>query len=332
MSNPKRHFVNKLQDFDGKNLFTDTNLNAKIHQTVNTIIENQPPNVRDADGGLYVGIGGIGYMFYRLSQSSAFSAEKSKFFKKSLEYIQPSLEYAERHSGDKSQKSAFLLGNSGIYAVAAAIFHSAGDKEKAERYLKRYIDAAANCKPLNFLKCGGDELFVGRAGYLSGILWLQKIFGSNFFPEDDIIAICHCIVESGRKYSQQHRSPSPLMFAYYNVEYLGAAHGLCAILQMLLSFPVFLKTDPRAERDIKSSVDYMLSLQTSSGNFPCATDELGSRARPQSEELVHWCHGAAGVVYLMAKAYLYWKEDKYLQSCLKCGDLVWSKGLLRKGP
>jgi hypothetical protein len=40
----------------------------------------------------------------------------------------------------------------------------------------------------------------------------------------------------------------------------------------------------------------------------------------------------AGVVYLMAKAYLYWKEDKYLRSCLKCGDLVWTKGLLKKGP
>lgn len=40
----------------------------------------------------------------------------------------------------------------------------------------------------------------------------------------------------------------------------------------------------------------------------------------------------AGVVYLMAKAYLYWKEDKYLRSCLKCGDLVWIKGLLKKGP
>jgi hypothetical protein len=40
----------------------------------------------------------------------------------------------------------------------------------------------------------------------------------------------------------------------------------------------------------------------------------------------------AGVIYLMAKAYLYWKEDKYLRSCLKCGDLVWTKGLLKKGP
>lgn len=39
-----------------------------------------------------------------------------------------------------------------------------------------------------------------------------------------------------------------------------------------------------------------------------------------------------GVVYLMGKAYLTWTEDKYLQSCLKCGEVVWNKGLLKKGP
>lgn len=74
----------------------------------------------------------------------------------------------------------------------------------------------------------------------------------------------------------------------------GAAHGLSGILQMLLSFPEYLQSDPIAEQDVKSSVDYLLSLQSPSGNFPCAMDELGSRARSEADELVHWCHGAAG--------------------------------------
>nr|BAH72064.1 ACYPI006330 [Acyrthosiphon pisum] len=61
-------------------------------------------------------------------------------------------------------------------------------------------------------------------------------------------------------------------------------------------------------------------------------DELNSRKRPESDELVHWCHGAPGVIYLLAKAYLVFKEPSYLECCLKCGDLVWTKGLLKKGP
>lgn len=62
------------------------------------------------------------------------------------------------------------------------------------------------------------------------------------------------------------------------------------------------------------------------GNFPTATDEIG-----YTSELVHWCHGAGGMVYLMAKAYLVFKEEKYLDSCRKMADLIWNKGLLKKG-
>jgi len=39
-----------------------------------------------------------------------------------------------------------------------------------------------------------------------------------------------------------------------------------------------------------------------------------------------------GIVYLFAKAFLVWKDPKYLQACLLCGELTWQKGLLKKGP
>jgi hypothetical protein len=96
-----------------------------------------------------------------------------------------------------------------------------GDKSNADLYLKAYIDSAANCKPLRFLQCGSDELFVGRAGYLSGVLWLEKVFGKGIFPAKDINELCDSIVESGRRYAEDYRSPCPLMYSYYKVEYLG---------------------------------------------------------------------------------------------------------------
>ena len=74
--------------------------------------------------------------------------------------------------------------------------------------------------------------------------------------------------------------------------------------------------------------------------------------RESNKELIHWCHGAGGklklnlrfqilkiinffeigIIFLLAKAYLTWKDDKYKQACIKCGDLIWEKGLLKKGP
>lgn len=41
------------------------------------------------------------------------------------------------------------------------------------------------------------------------------------------------------------------------------------------------------EKDVRQSVDFMLSIQNDQGNFPAATDEIGiSRGE---NELVHWC-------------------------------------------
>lgn len=39
-----------------------------------------------------------------------------------------------------------------------------------------------------------------------------------------------------------------------------------------------------------------------------------------------------GTVYLLAKAYIVYKDQKYLQAAVKCGEVTWQKGLLKKGP
>lgn len=66
------------------------------------------------------------------------------------------------------------------------------------------------------------------------------------------------------------------MYAYHGSEYFGAAHGLAGILQALLSIPKILNPKNGFSEDIKDSVDFLLSLQTSSGNFPSSMDEHGN--------------------------------------------------------
>ena len=72
----------------------------------------------------------------------------------------------------------------------------------------------------------------------------------------------------------------------------GAAHGLSAILQVLLCVPSFVQSGH--EQIIKQTVDFVLSLQQSNGNTAPAMDEIKHGGRPIDEELVHWCHGAPG--------------------------------------
>ena len=116
--------------------------------------------------------------------------------------------------------------------------------------------------------------------------------------------------------------------------------------------------------NIESCVEFLVSEQFSSGNFPSSLEN-------DTDKLIHWCHGAPGAVHLMVKAYqvcssrltsilFVWLlffltllsqfienylatiesghfhqqvfgKDKYLSAAVKCGDVIWRRGLLKKG-
>lgn len=115
-------------------------------------------------------------------------------------------------------------------------------------------------------------------------------------------------------------------------KYLGAAHGLCSILHMLLESPIFagnLQQLNQKQKLIMLCVDTFLQMQAPDGNFPAVLED---HEKLSEHKLIHWCHGASGAVYLFAKAYLLFRDQKYLDACIKCGNLIWQKGLLKKGP
>lgn len=77
------------------------------------------------------------------------------------------------------------------------------------------------------------------------------------------------------------------------------------------------------------SLLFVSAMQEPDGNFPIA---LGSEKQRNTEKrLVHWCHGAPGAIYLLAKAYHVFKERRYLIACEKAAELIWDRGLLLKG-
>lgn len=296
---------------------------------VDSILKHLAPTLDNCDGGLYVGCAGVAYALYYLAVSEPFADMKDPLLSKAREYLDAAIAYANKKKKDND--CAFLLGGAGSYAVGSVICDAMGQGSLAHDLRSKYQSLAAACQPVNFLRNGSDELFVGRAGYICGALFLNHAYHQPVISRESLFALCHSTIRSGREYSKKHRSKSPLMYAYYDTEYLGAAHGLSSILQMMLSCPDFLKSDPSAEQDVHLAVDFMLSLMQSNGNIAPGMDEVKHR-RPEGEELVHWCHGAPGIVYLFAKAYLYYKDARYLDACLRCGELTWQQGLLRKGP
>lgn len=329
MAQRLRYFPNPKPDYEpqfGTPQIPEKAVINHVNQLVSDIEDRLAPIDQNGGDGVYLGTAGISYMFYHLSKTPTFSSNKEGYLSRALQYIQPALRVSQISAKHNKEMPSFILGPAGVYAVAAVLYHSVGDENQSKNFREQFYHAAKYCKQQNFLGCGSDELFVGRAGYIMGALWLAKETNTPI-QKNDLYELCKTTLRSGREYAVRHHCQCPLMYSYYQVEYLGAAHGLCSIIQSILSVPGYLQENPDDQADVRRAIDYLLSLQGPEGNFPAATDEIGHEAR-----LVHWCHGAGGIFYLMAKAYLVFQDEKYLESCKKMADLVWQKGLLKKGP
>jgi len=297
-----------------------------MQDVLRAILANEQRFFQDHDGGLYVGLGGVGYALWYISKI----LNNQDLAGKAEQYLATNAEYYNKARLRAGDRVGFLLGSSGISAVQAIVAKSSGkDPRKYLADFGRHVGELLQPDPLG---CGSDEVLVGRAGYILGALWIKQAIQMDGVPIPQLYQLCDAMLQSGRNYAQKVKSPSPLMYQYYKTEYLGAAHGVAGILQAFLSVPGYFEHNPNAETEVKAAVDFYLSLQNEEGNFPCAMDELGQSRRHPDDDLVHWCHGAPGAVYMLARAYLVWKEEKYLHSLMKAGECVWKKGLLKKGP
>ncbi|XP_063300690.1 lanC-like protein 3 [Pelobates fuscus] len=321
----KRCFTNPFSDYKGS-LLTGQSCEPGVPLILRKVesILQQLPTQGGQEGGLYGGLAGVAYMLYQVSQSKLFISQRESYLHRACSLIESCVLYYDNEQ-DRETRASFLLGGAGVYAVAALIYKASGLKD-FNKPLEKFKELWRICVPLGFLECGSDELFVGRSGYLCAVLVIKQKLGVEILTWVQVLSVCiQAIVPSPKPYSRKKRKPFPLMYAYYGTEYLGAAHGLSSILQILLSYQDYLQP---ADRDLVwQSVDFLVN-QEQNCNWP---PELGGVIERENE-LVHWCHGAPGIAYLFAKAYLLSKKPIYLDSCIRCGELTWQKGLLKKGP
>lgn len=286
---------------------------TKIHKHTNPKVHKINSRSR---GDLYVGSSGIAFMFLKLSQSCM--SDSFPALEMAKDYVDNAEEILNKTESKKL--ISLLSGNVGVHIVSSAVNKALN--LPVDKDIKNILRGMSIFENPEYLDDSQDEMLVGRCGFVLGIQWLQKQLKADIISQDDMKELAQVMLKSGREYARANEHSVPLMYQYHGREYLGAAHGVSAILLSLLNIP--LKEGDLS--DVKTTIDAILELQDESGNFPSKFN------KPQETHLVHWCHGAPGIVFLMAKAYIIFKDPKYLDSCLKCGDLVWRKGLLTKGP
>nr|CAD2165449.1 unnamed protein product [Meloidogyne enterolobii] len=311
-----RYFANPFIDdvLAGSKLVTNEWIIASIKSVVDQLVNVRIAEHEYRDDGPYVGPSGIAYALLHASKTNVgINVEKEAL-------VILSKQQKLLHNMSAAHECRYLTGTLGFYTIQ--LLAGQIDSELFSSKVRRMLGLVLQN---GYQKIGDDEILNGRAGFLASLLFIKKDKGFDVLSEDEIRSVLNCIIQSGLAYSKKHRSPSPLMYQWHGDEYLGAAHGVSGILQILLSYWDFL--DYSAKTAVRQSVDWYLSIQLNDGNFPSGTDRIG-----RTEELIHWCHGATGALHMFLAAHLVFDGAKYLQAAIRCGQLIWERGILRKGP
>ena len=57
-----------------------------------------------------------------------------------------------------------------------------------------------------------------------------------------------------------------------------------------------------------------------------------SNEQNSQDKLVHFCNGGSGAVSMLIKAFEMFQDPKYIEAALNCGEAIWNRGLVLKGP
>ncbi|XP_014216340.1 lanC-like protein 2 [Copidosoma floridanum] len=264
------------------------------------------------DSSLYTGSPGVAYTFYQYG----------KYFDDE-NYTSRALDLIRKIVGSLRGKRhvTFLTGNAGPLALGAVFYHLHGDKEESKNLISKLISMSSYV--VDDSSGIPDELLYGRVGFLYSILFVNKHVSPAPIKDDLFKQVIACVLSSGKSYAKSRGIKSPLMYMWHDSEYLGGAHGLAGILYLLLQARQYL-TEEQLKNEVEPSLQWLEKLKYPSGNFPSS---VGST----TDKLVHWCHGAPSMTMLFCLAYEVFKKDQYLNTALQCGEVVWQRGLLKKG-
>ncbi|EER27965.1 Lanthionine synthetase C-like protein [Coccidioides posadasii C735 delta SOWgp] len=197
---------------------------------------------------------------------------------------------------------------------------------------------------------GGDELLYGRIGLLHAILNIRKL-RLNIESVEALTAVFEKVpqlidsIMSGGKLGARdylelygEREYMPLMWSWHDKYYIGAIHGTCGILDVLLA------CEPEELRAGHSHSHIPVIAQTinalcnlcilNHGHLPSSVPH---RSSSRTSPLVQICHGAPGLLILLSNARKnaafaasYWRPEWDEAICL-ASEKVWEQGLLYKG-
>ena len=296
-------------------------------------LENEEDGMISEDITVYTGIGGIALLFMKISSNSDWTNLEEKAKNKYLRAACKNTYYKSK----MKKRPTFLCGLAGPLAIKAVadsgVANSGTPSNEAEAL--QSVNTLLEILPAT-LKTSSDlpnELLYGRAGYLYALLYVKKNVKeptiANGITPEVIGNLTKVIIDEGVQYAKRTKRQVPMWWEWHEKEYIGGAHGVAGVLHTLLCAIEYIPEE-LIRSHLKPTLDYLVRLQFPSGNFPSSVER---KSMPTNDKLLHFCHGAPGVIHLLLKAHEIWpnNEDSYLVRARRCGDTIWQRGLLKKG-
>ncbi|XP_034242373.1 lanC-like protein 2 isoform X2 [Thrips palmi] len=263
--------------------------------------------ILDSGSSVYTGVSGVAMTLFFASRC----------INQELDQAAKSLINSVSENPSRSRVN-FLNGSSGVLMLKAMINNNTESQELLNQRLLTLFKIVKN--PQSDLP---NELLYGRVGFLYTLLLMKSCQMPHHFSDSDIKDVVNIIIEQGRSLALKEKCQAPLKFKWHDKNYYGGAHGTAGILYLLLQAKDYVNEGDLINY-IQPTIDNLLQCRFQSGN-------LQSSEGSTSDRLVQWCHGAPGAVQLFCLAYEIFEDKRYLAAAIQCGEVVWTRGLLRKG-
>eukprot|EP00051_Salpingoeca_urceolata_P013026 m.162856 g.162856 ORF g.162856 m.162856 type:complete len:426 (+) comp17675_c0_seq5:67-1344(+) len=301
-----------------------------ITEVLNTA--RRDPRRDERDGSVYAGDTGIALAAWHVWKQSAPGYEGLRLDEAqrgALLLAAAELCETSRTNFSSRRRVSFAEGQAGCHAVHAVILHSLRRLDDRDRAMQSLLELRSNVAELD---PGENELLYGRAGYLYALLFVRRHVGEH---GPLLAAAVDDVVSQLLRYGREARRGGPfsLAYAWHDKCYLGAAHGLCGILQAVLLarrwFPDAVDADDLGV--VLMCVDELVAQTFESGNLP-------SSFTNNKDRLVQWCHGAPGLVPLLGEVVRVCRElgdggrlTRMIAAAGAAARVCGMQGLLRKG-
>ncbi|KAJ9095952.1 hypothetical protein QFC21_005314 [Naganishia friedmannii] len=333
-------------------------LHIHLETSLTHLVTQYPPPTLLPAGGLYAGLLGIVYLFYRLSDllPSDYKIQGKTVLQWQRGYWAQAERYERELLGDHGVAGVKVrpwrcgVGDDTVVYAALHVVFAIEDDNNAEAEVEAFCKAVtrqlvgrhADEQSKKHGKSASNEWLYGRAGTLFLLRLVRNAsLGRQSGNIDDNTTITLNTIDSAIRAVVREIVAAPRPWIWHGNAYLGAVHGSAGIIaQVLLSIKAISGDSGDHDEEKKwiatmePDVGQLLDVQfTETGNWPSSLASAPGR-QPRDDRLLQFCHGSPGIIACLSHILPFYPHlsTRIKHAITLAQPDLFARGLLTKEP